>query len=78
MPGQNTAFHELLERIAKGETRFGEAQDVDTVQQLISFGFVSADYAQIDGHLVYLNTLPTKAGFAYMEDWDAPHGDAVR
>lgn len=78
MPGQNTSFHLLLERINAGETVLSAPEDVDTTQQLISFGFATADFVQHDGRLTYTNVAMTHEGRSYLADWDAPHGTAIR
>lgn len=78
MPGQNTSFHELLHRIAAGAHELGAPEDVDTTQQLISFGFATADFVQHGGRLTYSNVQITPQGRSYVADWDGPHGTAVR
>ena len=78
MPGQNTSFHELLHRIAGGLHVISEAEDVDTTQQLISFGFATASFTQADGHLTYVQVEITQAGRSYLVDWEVPGGEAIR
>ncbi|WP_213877080.1 hypothetical protein [Pseudomonas sp. dw_358] len=78
MPGQNTSFHLLLERIAAGETVLSAPEDVDTTQQLISFGFATADFVQHEGRLTYTQIAITPEGQSYLADWDRPGGTAIR
>jgi hypothetical protein len=78
MPGQNTSFHDLLTRIAAGTTTLNVPEDVDTAQQLISFGYATANGRQQGGHLVYEQVALTTAGHGFLDDWDAPGGSAIR
>jgi len=78
MPGQNTSFHELLTRIAAGLHVINAPEDVDTAQQLISFGFATASFTQADGHLTYVQVEITSAGRGYLADWNTPESAAIR
>ena len=78
MPGQTTSFHELLTRIAAGLHVIDAPEDVDTTQQLISFGFATASFTQASGKLTYVQVEITSAGRSYLADWDTPAGQAVR
>lgn len=78
MPGQNTSFHQLLTRIAAGTKVLSAPEDVDTAQQLISFGYAKADFIKTHDRLTYTEVTLTNAGRSYLDEQNGAQHETIR